>query len=259
MMDHSARCLVLLRATFTNFHYVIVSACVTSIAWLAAYAAGFDPDIAEAAWVFFCMMGILLHRENLVEAYSNLRAVEQHPASNEADLRNIADTVRGEWLRIATKALFILAGLIALLVPPRVNEITEWWQNVLAVLLMLGVALLDIDAVLDKISRRALTNLLIQEINARPLGLSSEDRLGMSIETARQMYHDTCEAFAIVVPVLEAIQRTGQTPLDMDVGQILGHIDGFLSDLRSEHATLRSFDPAAGGPPKSTQTISEGT
>lgn len=237
-----------MQAAFLDAHHVVISAGVASVAWLIAYTYGRDPDFVEAAWVFFCMMGILFHRENLSETYHDQRAVRNHPSSNEADLRNIGDHIRGEWLRILTKSFFLVSGFVSLYFQPRINETLDAIRIVSVMCLVIGVCLLDIDAVLDKVARRHLVSLIIQEINARPLGLSAEERLERAIEVGRDMYHDINNELAVIVPVLECLQMTGRIPVGLDVGEIIRSIDKFQSDLREARALLRSFDPLAGGP-----------
>jgi hypothetical protein len=228
--------------------HVVVSAGVAAISWLVFEALGRDPDVIESGWVFFCVLGILVHRENLSETYRDRAAVMNHPSSNEADLRNLGNHIRGEWLRIATKLLFMVSGFVSLYFMPRVNETLEIIRSVSVISLMTGVAILDIDAILDKVARRELVRMVIAEINARPLGLSTEERLERAIKAARDMYHDDVGEWAIVVGALEHIRYTGETLEGLDVPTLLQHIEDHLSALRDIHALIRSYEPAAGGP-----------
>lgn len=246
-----------LREVFWHSHQMIVALIVAGISWIVFSMLGRDPDLLESGWVFFCVMGILVHRENLSETYRDRSAVMRHPSSNEADLHNLGEHIRGEWLRIATKMLFLVSGFVSLYFLPRVNETLEMIRSVSIICLMTGVALLDIDAVLDKLARRELVRLVIQEINARPLGLSTDERLERAIVSARQMIHDDLDQWAVVVGALDHMRHTGQLPDGLDVGTLLDRIDTHLSDLREIHALIRSYNPSAGGPPRG-RTKTEG-
>lgn len=230
-----------------DLHHVIIAAGVSTALWLIAYAFGRDPDIAEAGWVFFCVMGILFHRSNLWEVYRDREAVRRHPSSNEIDMSNLGDHIRGEWLRIVTKTLFLIAGFIALYMLPRINEFLDMLRTVSVMSIMAGLACLDIDAILDKISRRHLVSLIIADINARPLGLSTAERLTRAITIARDMFHDMNAQQAIIVAVMEHIQLTGSLPEGVEIGDVIVDLERIGSAIREAHALIKSYDPAAGG------------
>ena len=244
----------LLREAFWNAHHLLIAAGIACVSWLAFYTFGRDPDITEAGWVFFCVIGILFHRENLSETYRDRESVRRHPSSNAADLRNLGDHIRGEWLRIATKTLFLGSGMISLYFLPRANETTEMIRGLSVIFLMTGVALLDIDAVLDKLARRELVRMVIQEINARPLGLPVDQRLILAIKAGRDLFHDEMGAWGIVIPVLEMIQRGERLPEGMTVASVIDQIEAHISNQGAIHADIRSYDPSAGGPPKGKTT-----
>lgn len=227
-------------SAFLNAYHLIISAGVATLAWLIAYAYGNDPDIVEAAWVFFCAMGIMFHAENLSETYHDQRAVMKHPSSTEADRRNVGDHIRGEWMRITVKTLFIVSGFVSLYFPPRIGDFNDALRLISLCCLMGGVCILDLDAVLDKITRRQLIDLILKEINERPYGLTAEDRLRQAIEAARDMFHDMNGELAIIVPLLEAMQRDGIAIDGFSIGEMIGSLDAMQSEIRAAHAVIRS-------------------
>lgn len=245
----------LLYQTFSDVRQIAIALGISVVLWAVAEVAGRNPDIAEAGWIFFCAMGVLLHRDNLTEVYADRQAVMAHPSSNDADLRNIGDHIRGEWIRIATKSLFMIAGAVSLYFPPRINETMEAFRIVSLFALMLGVALLDTDAVLDKIGRRRLVVMLIAEMDARPLGLSAEERLARAVETARDTFHGTNEELQRIVGFLEIVRASGcSLPEGADVAEAIAVIDRLAAQIKVAHALVRQFDPKAGGPSRATQT-----
>jgi hypothetical protein len=244
----------IVRQSIGHAHNILIPIVVTVLAWGIADRAGKDPDITEALWVFFCILGIVFHGGNLSEARKDRHAVSDHPSSNAADVANLDAQIRREILRIVTKSLFLVSGVISLYFPPRFNDTAEVIRVVSIACLMCGVAILDMDAILDKLARRELVRLLILEINSRPSGLSAEVRLERTIETMRDLYHEVINGISPIPALLDEIEATGCLPDDIKVEPMVKRIDLMLDRLRQMYALMRSYDPDAGGPSRTTQT-----
>lgn len=225
-----------IRQLFGDVRDTLISGGIAGVMWLAADRLDRTPSAVTVGWVFFCLTGILFHWSNLTEVYADRRAVVSHPSSNDIDEHSLGDAIRGEWLRIATKTLFLFAGAVALF---RV----EGFGPFVIACLMIGVFCLDIDAALDRISRRRLMALIVAEIDDRPLGLTTEERLDRAIDTARTMFHDMNGEVSMILPVLASIQQTGRPPEGVDIGPIVDRIEELSADLKEAHSLIRSFAP----------------
>lgn len=233
-----------------DLHHVVMAAGFATVCGLVATALGRDPDLSELGWIFFCVMGILFHRASLIEQYRDRAAIERHPSSTEADLRSVGDHIRGEWIRIATKSFFLFSGGVALYMLPRADPTLDTLRLASVTAQMFGVFLLDIDAILDRVSRRKLVALIKIEIQSRPLGLPTDVRLERAITAAREMFHLVNNELSIALGTIEAVSLSGITVDTVDLAESIKRLDEIGSEVRSLHATIRSLSPSAGGPSK---------
>ncbi len=236
-----------------DLHHVAFAAGFATICGLIAAGFGRDPDLSELGWIFFCVMGILFHHASLQEQYRDQIAIERHPASTAIDLRSVGDHIRGEWIRIGTKTLFLCSGGIALYMLPRDDPTLDTLRLTSVTAQMFGVFLLDIDAILDRVSRRRLVTMIKLEIQSRPLGLPSSVRLERAVEAAREMYHLVSNELASAVGTIELIHYSGITPEGIDLDKQITDLIEIGDRVKALHATIRSLAPEAGGPSRTSE------
>lgn len=135
-------------------HAIIAFICV-GIAALAMRVAGIEQEALEVLWTAFSFAGLLYHIDQQRETNRDKAALlAGEPPIDELDVEAVNNTLRMQRLRMIAKACFGLAGLIVMLLPPRVNETIDLWRQIVVMLLMFGVIALDTDAVLSARSRR---------------------------------------------------------------------------------------------------------
>jgi hypothetical protein len=112
-----------------------------------------DPNVVEILFTWFCQIGCIYHLTDLKEAIKQKQALITWEKADAIDY-DIADTeIRHHFLRWLGKSIFLLAGILSLLSPPRVTEILDLVQVVVEVCLLVGILFFDLTAVSDYSSR----------------------------------------------------------------------------------------------------------
>lgn len=136
-----------------NRQLLLTSVIITSLYVALAIVLGREPGIVEILWVWFCQAGCVYH---LTELGESVRARLVLAEWEEVDIIDcdVANTeIRHHFLRWIGKSVFLIAGLISLFLPPRINEVLDLWTSIIIACLLSGLFLLDMNAVSDYSSR----------------------------------------------------------------------------------------------------------
>lgn len=136
-----------------NRRLVLVGLLLTGAYTTASIWGGWEPNVVEVLWVWFCQTACIYHVVELKEAVEGKLAVLNWPEADVVD-HDVADaSIRHHTFRWVAKSLFLLAGLISLYIPPRVNTEVDFLQTITAFCLVVGIVSLDFGTISDYSSR----------------------------------------------------------------------------------------------------------
>lgn len=136
-----------------NRWLVFASLLLSTLYVTLAYVLGREPNPFEVVFVFFCQTGCIYHVSELRTAVWARWALNTWPVADPIDI-DVADTaIRRHVFHWCGKSLLLGGGLIALFVPPRLDEVLDLWQMVVTFAIVLGVFAIDCSTISDYSSR----------------------------------------------------------------------------------------------------------
>jgi signal transduction histidine kinase len=217
---HRAPLVVAMRTFFRDVPAIMAAFSFAVVMTLVAAADGRYPDIQEGARLFFSTAGLLFHLASRHEITAARSALLQLPPVDPADLEAVDNMIRREYIRIAVKSIFIVATLAAMAIPPQETPSLEVARLVGAYALLVILVLLDLDAVLDRTSRRRQVQLIAENRETRlRVRLERERALEPSIlaknralsEVGRDLAHQINNDLAVVVGAVDLLHGDGET------------------------------------------------
>jgi signal transduction histidine kinase len=227
---------------------IAVSVLAASVAWTLASTLDRGPDWPETIWFGLCSAGAWYHWGGLRELRVDLLAIMQWPDHDGVDLETIDNSIRRERIRFTAKSVFGIAGLIMMFVPPRVVEEVDLVQQVVIVLLIFAVLALDVDAVLDRRSRRrqlALIHAGIERRRDRRRALEAmfqplfETMANATSEKGRVLAHDINTKLSMVVGTVEILK--GSIRLDDEERALVLGMDETVEEICEQVAELHEL------------------
>lgn len=217
---------------------IAVSVLAASVAWILATSIGREPDWPETIWFGLCTAGAWYHWGGLRELHVDLLSIKQWPDHDGVDLEAIDNSIRRERIRFTAKSVFGSAGLIMMFVPPRVVESIDNIQQVVIVLLIFAVLALDVDAVLDRRSRRRQLELIkagIEKRRERRRVLEQmfqpifEAMANATSEKGRTLAHEINGKLSMVVGTMEVLK--GSTRLSEEEMTLVTTMDDIIDEI----------------------------
>jgi hypothetical protein len=244
-----------LRAAGTIFQdvpAVLVSLAFAVLMTAIAAANGREPDFQEGARLFFAVAGLLFHLASRKEAVAARTALLRLPQVDTADLEAIDNMVRREHVRLVVKTVFVIVTLAAMAVPPQDTQTFEIARLIGGYSLLVILILLDLDAVLDRTSRRRQVQLIRENMQVRArlraerLEAQRPAYVARNVElskTGRGYVHDINNDLAVVVGLVDTLTATGEIPEDerIDLAEASAKLDSATECLRKLQALVRSI------------------
>ena len=121
-------------------------------------------DLLELVWTALAVGGVLLTMQAITLALEDLRWCRKHFSADSVEVSVASDNLRTEFFRFGVKVCFTTIGAVALMLPPRAEDLTTDWQLQVALAsrwlspaaLLLAVSLLMIDSILTRRVNRGL-------------------------------------------------------------------------------------------------------
>lgn len=225
-----------------------VSVLAASVMWTLATTLGLEPDGPETIWFGLCAAGAWYHWGGLRELHVDLLSIQQWPDHDGVDLETIDNSIRRERVRLSAKSVFGTAGLIMMFVPPRVVESIDFIQQVVITLLIFAVLALDVDAVLDRRSRRRQLELIkagIARRQERRRQLEAmfrpmfEALANATSEKGRVLAHDINGKLSMIVGTVEVLK--GSPRLDLEEQAMVATMDDIIDEVCAQVAELHQM------------------
>jgi hypothetical protein len=226
---------------------ILISIVCALIAWTVADSLGKSPNLPETVWFGLTSAGIYYHWSGLIEILKDREALLQWPEHDGVDLETIDNATQRERSRLVAKGVFASAGLISMLLPPRIQEYDVFTQFIV-VLLILGVVALDINAILDRVSRRKQIELIKLNIEKRKIRRRYlEERFLPLFEIVatktsirgRRLAHDIYGKLSIVVGCADILKDSPR--LDTEERAMVLALDDAISEIVSEVGELHQL------------------
>lgn len=237
-----------LRQWVTDVPNIAISILAASVVALVASALGREPDWPESIWFGLCAAGSYYHWSGLRELYRDHEAVLSWPEHDGIDLETIDNSIRRERTRLTAKVVFGAAGFIMMFVPPRVVESVDFIQQIVIVLLIFAVLALDVDAVMDRRSRRRQLDLIKASIARRQARREQLEVMFAPIfealanetsERGRVLAHNINGKLSMVVGTVEILK--GSSRLDDDERALILGLDETVIEICEEVAKLHEL------------------
>lgn len=138
----------------TDGRHFLHAALFGVLATLVMQQFGREVELPELLWLVMAFAGVLYHIDTLREVRRDLAVLADLEHIDPLDVEAAGNHVRREGMRIAAKLFFTVAGLVSMWLPGRNSDTLDALRLVVLGSLVAAVLLLDMDAVLDRRSRR---------------------------------------------------------------------------------------------------------
>jgi hypothetical protein len=237
-----------LRQFFIDLPNALTGISFACLAWVVTQVLGLAVDWPVIAWLGICGTGLYYHFYGLRELIGDLEAILKWPDHDDIDTEVLSNQIRREQSRLVTKSLFLVAGVVMLFTPPRFIIQYKEAEQLIVILLICGVIALDIDAVMDRRSRRRQITLIKESIKRRQARRALlEQRFLPVLEAAanqastagRKLVHDINGKLSFIVGVVD-ILKNSKNLSDEEVG-LLTSMDGVIDEVIASIGELQEL------------------
>jgi hypothetical protein len=237
-----------LRQFMLDVPNMLITFVTATVMYVVTSVLGFQPSWPETIWFGLCAAGAYYHWIGVHELLRDRAALVVWPEHDGVDLETVDNALRREKVRFMAKTSFGAAGFVMMWVPPRVAAETDLIQQVVIVLLICAVIALDVDAVLDRRSRRRQLVLIRQSIERRRVRRRQlEDAFrplfeavaSQTSEEGRKLAHDINGKLSTLVGVIEILK--GSPRLDADEQIMVSDMDGTIEEVCVQVAELHTL------------------